>query len=61
MNALSYRLDRMVKQDGEKKLNGQDYNKHDLKQVSGYVMQDDQLNPHLTVGETMRSVLQKVW
>jgi ABC-type multidrug transport system ATPase subunit len=53
MNALSYRLDRMVRQDGEKKLNGHDYNKRQLKEVSGYVMQDDQLNAHLTVGETM--------
>lgn len=56
MNALSYRLDRMVKQDGEKKLNGHDYNKRQLKEVSGYVMQDDQLNPNLTVGETMMYV-----
>ncbi len=53
MNALSYRLDRMVRQDGEKKLNGRDYTKRQLKEVSGYVMQDDQLNAHLTVGETM--------
>eukprot|EP01127_Copromyxa_protea_P019444 TRINITY_DN630_c0_g1_i1.p1 TRINITY_DN630_c0_g1~~TRINITY_DN630_c0_g1_i1.p1 ORF type:complete len:605 (+),score=125.39 TRINITY_DN630_c0_g1_i1:101-1915(+) len=53
MNSLSYRLDRMVKQEGERKLNGSDYNKHQLKEVSGYVMQDDQLNGNLTVGETM--------
>lgn len=35
-------------------LNGREYKIADLKKMSGYVMQDDLLNAHLTVEETLK-------
>ncbi|GIL62773.1 hypothetical protein Vafri_16946 [Volvox africanus] len=54
LNTLSCRLDRGVSVTGELKLNGQLYSSAELKLLSGYVMQDDLLNSHLTVEETLR-------
>ncbi|KAG2438719.1 hypothetical protein HXX76_005264 [Chlamydomonas incerta] len=54
LNTLACRLDRGVNVQGELKLNGQDYSNAELKKLSGYVMQDDLLNAHLTVEETLR-------
>jgi ATP-binding cassette subfamily G (WHITE) protein 2 len=34
-------------------LNGKDYSRSEIKWIGGYVMQDDILNPHLTVYETI--------
>lgn len=53
LNSLACRLDRGMKIDGELKLNGRDYSRTELKWVGGYVMQDDVLNAHLTVQETL--------
>jgi ABC-type multidrug transport system ATPase subunit len=39
---------------GAFRLNGSDYSRHRLKECAGYVMQDDVLNPALTVLETLR-------
>ena len=39
---------------GEFRLNGAEYDKNVLKQMSGYVMQDDLLSAFLTVWETLR-------
>jgi ATP-binding cassette subfamily G (WHITE) protein 2 len=50
LNALALRLDPGVKIAGEQRLNGRSYSAAVLKQVSGYVMQDDLLNGQLTVG-----------
>lgn len=36
------------------RINGSLYNAHDLKRVSGYVMQDDLLFAHITVEETLQ-------
>jgi len=38
---------------GDIRINGSPYTKHDLKCISGYVMQDDLVNPNLTVEETL--------
>jgi len=38
---------------GEMRLNGRPYQSAELKKMSGYVMQDDLLNPHLTARETL--------
>ena len=38
---------------GEMRLNGRPYQATELKKMSGYVMQDDLLNPHLTARETL--------
>ncbi|PNG99409.1 ABC transporter G family member 6 [Tetrabaena socialis] len=53
LNTLALRLDRNMSVSGELKLNGQDYSNAELKKISGYVMQDDLLNAHLTVEETL--------
>ncbi|GAB4814284.1 hypothetical protein N2152v2_001330 [Parachlorella kessleri] len=53
LNALAFRLDKGVQLEGKLRLNGQPYNTAELKQMSGYVMQDDLLNGHLTVEETL--------
>jgi ABC-type multidrug transport system ATPase subunit len=38
---------------GDKRLNGVKYDQHTIKDVGGYVMQDDVLNGYLTVEETL--------
>lgn len=53
LNALSCRLDERSELSGEMRLNGRTYAATDLKRISGYVMQEDLLNPHLTVRETL--------
>jgi ABC-type multidrug transport system ATPase subunit len=53
LNALALRLDRNILVEGEMLLCGKPYNTSYLKQVSGYVMQDDLLNGNLTVEETL--------
>jgi ABC-type multidrug transport system ATPase subunit len=53
LNALAFRLDVNVEVSGEMRLNGRPYANSDLKRMSGYVMQDDLLNPNLTVRETL--------
>ncbi len=52
LNLLSCRLNR-AKSKGKQMLDGHQYNKHLLKQLSGYVMQDDLLFSSLTVKETL--------
>jgi len=44
----------MKKQDGVSQLNGLSYSRSTLKQVSGYVVQDDLLFGNLTVEETLQ-------
>lgn len=39
--------------EGEKRLNGREYSLQEIKSAGGYVMQDDVLNAHLTVEETL--------
>lgn len=53
LNTLACRLDRNTKCVGEIRCNGKKYTNADLKAMSGYVMQDDLLSPHLTVLETL--------
>jgi ATP-binding cassette subfamily G (WHITE) protein 2 len=53
LNTLAYRLDSNTKLEGELRLNGSPYGRTDLKQLAGYVMQDDLLNGNLTVWETI--------
>eukprot|EP01127_Copromyxa_protea_P019219 TRINITY_DN6182_c0_g1_i1.p1 TRINITY_DN6182_c0_g1~~TRINITY_DN6182_c0_g1_i1.p1 ORF type:complete len:624 (-),score=96.66 TRINITY_DN6182_c0_g1_i1:165-2036(-) len=53
LNSLACRLDRGMKITGDLKLNGRDYSRTELKSVGGNVMQDDVLNAHLTVYETL--------
>ena len=53
LNILACRLDVNTKISGEIRLNGSKYTNTELKQISGYVMQDDLLNGHLTVYETL--------
>lgn len=53
LNALACRLDKEVSINGEVRLNGRKYSTTELKAMSGYVMQDDLLNAHLTVEETL--------
>ncbi|KAI9144775.1 P-loop containing nucleoside triphosphate hydrolase protein [Paraphysoderma sedebokerense] len=52
MNVLACRANK-IKLDGEMRLNGVKYSLTELKQVSGYVMQDDLLNAYFTVQETL--------
>lgn len=55
LSALSLRLDaRRIGVKGELRCNGRTYNKRDLKNMSGYVMQDDLLNAYFTVLETLQ-------
>jgi ABC-type multidrug transport system ATPase subunit len=42
-----------MKYKGEVRLNGRSYSRSDIKWIGGYVMQDDVLNPNLTVYETL--------
>jgi len=51
LSALSKRLD--MKVTGQLHLNGVNYTRHDLKSMSGYVMQDDLLCANFTVEETL--------
>jgi len=54
LSALSLRLDlNRMTQSGEIRMNGKPYNKHLLKGMSGYVMQDDLLHANLTVEEVL--------
>lgn len=46
-------MDKSATVSGKIRLNGKEYTNTDLKRMSGYVMQDDLLNPHLTVDETL--------
>ncbi len=54
LSALAKRLDssRMFVT-GDIRLNGRAYSKHELKSMSGYVMQDDMVNANFTVEETL--------
>ena len=55
MSSLSLRLDTYrMQQTGTLTLNGRPYDNSMLKSVSGYVMQDDLVNAHLTVFETLK-------
>jgi len=54
LSTLARRIDTYrMKVSGELRLNGRPYTKHILKSMSGYVMQDDLVNAHLTVAETI--------
>ena len=53
MNTLACRLDVNTVIHGQMCLNGAPYDNAELKRMAGYVMQDDLLNGHLTVYETL--------
>ena len=53
LNSLACRLDVSTEQEGELTLNGEPFSNAELKRIAGYVMQDDLLNGHLTVQETL--------
>jgi ATP-binding cassette subfamily G (WHITE) protein 2 len=53
MNLLACRLHGADQLRGTTLVDGRRYALHDLKHISGYVMQDDLLFPHLTVRETL--------
>lgn len=54
LSCLAMRLDSYrMGISGDVFLNGKTYSKHILKSMSGYVMQDDLVHAHLTVGETL--------
>lgn len=53
LNTLACRLDANTTVSGNIRLNGSKYTNTELKRISGYVMQDDLLNGHLTVYETL--------
>ncbi|CAF0815149.1 unnamed protein product [Didymodactylos carnosus] len=53
LNTLACRLDVNTTYTGEMRLNGAAYDNAELKRIAGYVMQDDMLNGHLTVEETL--------
>jgi ABC-type multidrug transport system ATPase subunit len=54
LNALAFRLDTSTcEMSGDLRMNGRAYENSELKRMSGYVMQDDLLNPYLTVRETL--------
>eukprot|EP01038_Epipyxis_sp_PR26KG_P005768 gene5768-7964_t len=53
LSAMAMRLDARMKVKGKMFIDGNRYNKHDLKNCSGYVMQDDLLNANFTVAETL--------
>ena len=55
LNVLSQRTRRAAKVvEGDMRINSKPYSTTTLKQVSGYVMQDDLLFAHITVEETLR-------
>ncbi|KAI7840440.1 hypothetical protein COHA_005866 [Chlorella ohadii] len=53
LNALACRLDKGATLEGKVRLNGQPYTLATLKRLASYVMQDDLLNAHHTVEETL--------
>jgi ABC-type multidrug transport system ATPase subunit len=53
LNALACRLDKGATMDGKVRLNNKLYELNHLKRLSSYVMQDDLLNAHHTVEETL--------
>lgn len=54
LSSLAQRLDTYrMSLSGNLGMNGKKYTKHDLKAMSAYVMQDDLLNAHFTVEETL--------
>ena len=54
LSSLAHRLDTYhMTMSGELRMNGKKYTKHDLKVMSAYVMQDDLLQAHFTVQETL--------
>lgn len=53
LNTLACRLDVNTIVRGQISLNGAPYDNAELKRIAGYVMQDDFLNGHLTVCETL--------
>jgi ATP-binding cassette subfamily G (WHITE) protein 2 len=56
LNALGCRLGEGMELSGEIRINGERYDHSKLKQYLGYVMQDDEHSPLLTVRETMELV-----
>eukprot|EP01012_Entosiphon_sulcatum_P063485 TRINITY_DN90_c0_g1_i1.p1 TRINITY_DN90_c0_g1~~TRINITY_DN90_c0_g1_i1.p1 ORF type:complete len:634 (-),score=168.02 TRINITY_DN90_c0_g1_i1:856-2757(-) len=52
LNVLA-RRDNTMRTEGDATLNGNPYSSAELKKLSGYVMQDDLLNVHLSVEETL--------
>lgn len=54
LNTLACRMGQSASIAGRMLLNGREYKIGDLKKMSGYVMQDDLLNAHLTVEETLK-------
>lgn len=54
LNTLACRMGQSASISGRILLNGREYKIADLKKMSGYVMQDDLLNAHLTVEETLK-------
>jgi ATP-binding cassette subfamily G (WHITE) protein 2 len=54
MNTLARRLQHISVESGQTTINGAEYNSALLKRLSGYVIQDDLLFPHITVEETLR-------
>jgi ATP-binding cassette subfamily G (WHITE) protein 2 len=53
MNTLARRLQHISVESGQTTINGAEYNSSLLKRLSGYVIQDDLLFPHITVEETL--------
>jgi predicted ABC-type transport system involved in lysophospholipase L1 biosynthesis ATPase subunit len=53
LSTLACRLGKTATATGTMLLNGSPYDQHTIKKASAYVMQDDLLNGHLTVWETM--------
>lgn len=54
LSSMARRLDtNRMAMSGDILLNGRQYSKHELKSMSGYVMQDDLIHAHLTVKETL--------
>lgn len=54
LSVLSLRLDtHRMNISGDMRINGNEYNKNQLKSMSGYVMQDDLIHAELTVFETL--------
>lgn len=53
MNTLARRLQNISVESGQTTINGTEYNSSMLKRLSGYVIQDDLLFPHITVEETL--------
>jgi ATP-binding cassette subfamily G (WHITE) protein 2 len=56
LNALACRLGEGMEVKGEIRINGEPYTQSKLKKYLGYVMQDDEHNPLLTVRETLELV-----